>query len=228
MSQLLQVAARRQPSITGIDATTAPFYVSEGVPYDVGGVAIDSVSPITNYHQGIPFTANGRIAADINAPTYFGSGGAPFTPTGRLSIQTTATDHVLAGVPFSILSGVRGEANAPSFGPEIFTGWLNINAPWTGAGLGPWSIDGSQVANADLRNNAGVTPPNDTVLQFNIDVLALSGGSSFLYGYSSTPLISLVVGMNTVTHTKNSNNLILRANVGTITTVNSVSIKEVL
>ena len=180
MSQLLQVAARRQPSITGVDATTPPFYVSEGIPYDAGGVAVDSVSPITHHHQGLPFTANGRIAANINSPTYFGSGAAPFAPTGRLSIQTTAVDSVLAGVPFTITSGVRGEANTPSFGPELITNGEFVDASGWSTGTG-WIIQNcraecNSVAANNLEQSLAVPLVRGKTYQLDFDMLNYVSG----------------------------------------------------
>jgi len=239
LSQLLQVAARRQPSITGVDATTPPFYVSEGIPYDAGGVAVDSVSPITHHHQGLPFTANGRIAANINSPTYFGSGAAPFAPTGRLSIQTTAVDRVLAGVPFTITSGVRGEANTPSFGPELITNGEFVDASGWSAGTG-WIIQNGRaecnsVAANNLEQSLAVPLVSGKTYQLNFDMsnyvlgaitarLTGDGSIDFLPPMTSDgPYINQVVAVGNYTGfrlkpTSNPTNLM----------VDKVSLKEVL
>jgi len=104
MSQLLQVATRsgQLPIVIGV---AAPSHVSQGIPYDANGVAVDSVSAVNHYHQGLPFTANGRIRVSSGLPTYFGSGAAPFRPLG-LAIQLTATNHYATGIPYSATSSL--------------------------------------------------------------------------------------------------------------------------
>ncbi len=81
-----------------------PELYYNGLPYDgLVYVAIDTVSDIAYYHQGIPFTENDRIAGTIGtaAPAYYGSGGAPFDATGRLALSTAAARNTQCGVIYS-------------------------------------------------------------------------------------------------------------------------------
>jgi len=97
-----------------------------------GSLAVDTVSAIDHYHQGLPFTAVGRLAVAFAPPTYFGGGAAPFTAAGRLSlidggvyvaslaaVRYTVDGEVLigAGVPEAVPNGnITPAASAPDAG----------------------------------------------------------------------------------------------------------------
>lgn len=107
MSQLLQVATR-QGAIKVLNSfTLAPDYFDQGIPFDnvEGGVlslAVDITGDIHHFHQGLPFTLEGRLAATQDKPVeYFGSGGAPFDALGRLVFGSGAVDHFSAGIPYT-------------------------------------------------------------------------------------------------------------------------------
>jgi len=92
-----------------IDGFAAPNYMHNGIPYEIAaeggavGVAIQVGGTIDHYHQGLPFTAAGRIAAGAEKPLeYFGSGAAPFEVVSLLSFGSGAIDHVSAGVPYTV------------------------------------------------------------------------------------------------------------------------------
>ena len=104
MSQLLQVATRTGllPAVVG---TLAPLYFDQGIPYDAGGIAVDTSSAVDHWHQGLPFTATGRIRASVSNPDSFGSGAAPFAGQ-YLSVQLAATDHTTVGIPFTAASAI--------------------------------------------------------------------------------------------------------------------------
>jgi hypothetical protein len=99
MSQLLEgpPAATYTPgTIRATNAAgNAPLVFHNGLPYEaleLLGLQIDSISAIDHHHQGLPFTAAGRLAVDTNGVvSYFGHGSAPFTAAGRLCVSTTAT-----------------------------------------------------------------------------------------------------------------------------------------
>ena len=92
MSALLQF---RTPA-GAFDDVIAPDYVHNGIPYvSTGEIAVDSAGAITHYHQGLGFTAAGRIASTIAPPEYYGSGSAGFVD-GRLC--TTVPSLPVAGV----------------------------------------------------------------------------------------------------------------------------------
>lgn len=82
-----------------------------GLPY--GGVEfnrevpMDSISAIDHHHQGLPFTANGRVAVDVDGViAYYGSGSAPFTAAGRLCVESGAITHHTSGVGYTAFNRV--------------------------------------------------------------------------------------------------------------------------
>jgi hypothetical protein len=108
-------------SVSAIDGTGIPEYVSQGLPFDSGQLAVDTASAIHHYHQGLPFTANSRIAASQDPPTRFNSGGMPLTATGRLSMDSDAVDHYSAGIPYESDSSIASGGLAPFLGVTITT-----------------------------------------------------------------------------------------------------------
>jgi len=111
MSALLQVATRNGV-LPAVDGVAAPLYVAGGIPYDATGVAVDLTGVIDHYHQGLPFTANGRLCVVQTAPAYYGSGAAPFL-NERLTMDTTGIDHYSSSIPYTIAGGIAVEGLAP-------------------------------------------------------------------------------------------------------------------
>jgi hypothetical protein len=92
-------------SIPTLDGVSAPQYVDQGIPYDNGNVAVDLSSAINHHHQGLPFTAAGRLAVTQDAPDYYGSGAAPFN-AGRLCMLDANIDHYASGIPYVAASNI--------------------------------------------------------------------------------------------------------------------------
>ena len=105
MSQLLQAFSEfvgDEDLVAVVDATTAPDGFASGIPAEGGSAAIDTVSAITHHHMGLPFTANGRIAVEVDAVVdSYGSGAAPISATGRLIVTQAAGTLSYLAVPFS-------------------------------------------------------------------------------------------------------------------------------
>ena len=115
MSQLLQVATRSglrvgENTLTFAPGTiairtgrSAPLLVTGGIPFDADGVvAVTNFGAIAYYHQGLPFTSEGRLCVELDgAVARVGNGGAPFTATGLLALSTSAVDRVIAGIPYT-------------------------------------------------------------------------------------------------------------------------------
>jgi hypothetical protein len=106
MSQLLQIATRGGGPIPVVDGAIAPDHFDQGIPYDrvegANKVAVDVGGVITHHHQGLPFTAAGRIALDNGKPiSYWGSGAAPFSSLFLLSGGVGAITHYSAGIPYT-------------------------------------------------------------------------------------------------------------------------------
>jgi uncharacterized protein with WD repeat len=73
----------------------------QGIPLEDGKVAVDDAGAITHYHQGIPMTAEGRVAVTIDGTvSYLGAGGAGFDDAGRMVISAEGA------VPNRSLNGV--------------------------------------------------------------------------------------------------------------------------
>ncbi len=109
MSQLLQGATRGGESIVAFHATDPPEYFWNGLPYDrVEGtpalaIELGPVAGIDHYHQGLPFTAVGRLAIDSGKPVaYYGSGAAPFSDLSLIDLAVGAVDHYSAGIPYTV------------------------------------------------------------------------------------------------------------------------------
>jgi len=108
MSQLLQVATRGGGSIVAIGGADPPSFVDQGIPFDIlegGVIAMSTVlaGVISHHHQGLPFTAEGRLAVTNDKPVdYYGSGAAPFDSIGLLALGSGPVDHYSAGIPYTV------------------------------------------------------------------------------------------------------------------------------
>ncbi len=106
MSQLLQVASRRG-GFEILDGVAPPTFFDQGIPYfDDEGVqrlAVQIAGVIHHYHQGLPFTADGRLAAASDKPVdRIAPGGAPFEAvTNFLVFGSGGIDHYAAGIPYT-------------------------------------------------------------------------------------------------------------------------------
>jgi hypothetical protein len=97
-----------------VDSSSLPTGFTGGIPVDNSqgpAVAVDVGGTIDHYHQGLPFTAAGRIVVVLDATVaYYGSGAAPFDANGRL-IVTAGPDTAYIAVPFKdgkVVTGLPG------------------------------------------------------------------------------------------------------------------------
>ena len=77
----------------------------QGIPLEDGKVAVDDAGAITHHHQGIPMTAEGRVAVTIDGTvSYLGAGGAGFDAAGRMviSAEGAVANRALNGVGYLI------------------------------------------------------------------------------------------------------------------------------
>jgi len=100
-------------SIQVLDGVLAPEYFYQGLPWEAGVLAVDLVGAIDHYHEGIPFTAVGRLAVSEDAPVRFGAGAAPFDANGRLAMSNDAVDHYSSGIPYTATGGIAAEGLTP-------------------------------------------------------------------------------------------------------------------
>ena len=111
MSALLQGVPFHRDATGGIyfeNGTTVPDRVANGIPYAAdGAVAIDFSGVPDHFHQGLGFTAAGRLAAKTGAPNYYGAGAAPILDGGTLAIQEGVTTHLSSGIGYTATSQVN-------------------------------------------------------------------------------------------------------------------------
>ena len=93
MSQLLQ--QNRYQSYVAADGVTPPAFVKNGIPYAASGAfAVTTTSAIDHYHQGLPFSAEGRLCIEtISPPVRVGNGATPFTASGKVAVAVNAVPN---------------------------------------------------------------------------------------------------------------------------------------
>jgi hypothetical protein len=185
MSQLLQVATR-SGAVATLDGGGAPSRVDQGIPYDGLSVAADLSGVVDHHHQGLPFTAVGRLAVTSSPPLYYGSGAAPMS-NGRLCMVDSSIDHYSAGIPYTsaglvATTGLDPNGVVITTQPEDWFGLENATAIFTYTAVsgdlslityiweeetapGVWTlvVDGGQISGAttDTLSIATVTLAND-------------------------------------------------------------------
>jgi hypothetical protein len=140
MTQLIQRLDATNPVAGWIDGTDAPTLIKDGIPYDRGALALDISSAISYYHMGLPFTANGRLAASIDvAVARIGNGAAPFTAVNRLAFSENSAVSYIGAIGFtadSMISLVASSLNSTAIFkvllqntliPELATGSATPN-----------------------------------------------------------------------------------------------------
>ncbi len=85
-----------------------------------GRVQCSSTEPITHWANGLPFTADGRLARGGGAAARHDQGVGFTGATNRVSMGT-GLDHYDQGVGFTLSSNFRSSSNAPFLAgePEI-------------------------------------------------------------------------------------------------------------
>lgn len=104
MSALLQGVPRRVAGAIRItQSDTPPHHYHNGIPYEAdGSIAAAGTAPVTHYHQGLGFTAEGRLATQQAAPDYYNSGAAPIVGANKnMSIFLGAPANYSSGVGYS-------------------------------------------------------------------------------------------------------------------------------
>ena len=131
-----------------INDPKAPDLFWNGIPLELGALAIDSLNPGESFAQGLPITQAGRIAVDIDGVVdHFGAGATPFTAAGALAVVDGGGDGIalstLAGNgytssgqlilgAYTTLATLLGEAVArfdetSIVGSNPVTAWNNVN-----------------------------------------------------------------------------------------------------
>jgi hypothetical protein len=117
MSALLQGIAQRQvlDSISMTIGTGLPDHVHNGIPYEADGTVAAALTTPTHHHQGLGFDVEGRLCVITADPDYFGSGAAPFLAAnaGRLCVQEAAATHYSSGVGYTAGGQVAYTADTP-------------------------------------------------------------------------------------------------------------------
>lgn len=118
MSQLLQVPARNGLNVF-VGATPPPLFHG-GLPYEnATDIAVDLTGPVAYHHQGLPFTAEGRLAVTEDPPTEQGPGAMPLA-SGRLCMQNAVpAEYIPGGVGVTVGGQIAAAGLAPYLGVTI-------------------------------------------------------------------------------------------------------------
>ena len=90
-------------------------------------ISIDLTSPIAYYEMGLPFTAEGRIAAEEAPPVRYNSGSMPITASDRLAVSTAPVDFWTTGIPYVANGAVCIELQSAFLGVTITQQPQNIS-----------------------------------------------------------------------------------------------------
>ena len=101
-------------SLTIADATDTPNYYVNGLPFDTGStLAVDYTGAIASYYQGLPLTAEGRIACTKDAVDRVSSG-LPIAASEKVSMTGDAPSYYAGGVPYSSGGTLAGGTGVPA------------------------------------------------------------------------------------------------------------------
>jgi hypothetical protein len=186
---------------------------------------------------GVPI----RNGLPIGLGSQAGFGIAPFDPRDLFSageqgawydpsdFSTLFTDSVgttpVTGVEQFVGLMLDKSKGAPTtLGAELWSGFGTINSPWTNAGGGVFTIDGSQVASRDLSQTPQYTIGKFYVTQFTLS--GVTGGTVQVFAGEGTVGPSLGNGTYTYRQSASQAYLIFRAPAGVAATVSKVSVRE--
>jgi hypothetical protein len=139
-----------------------------------------------------------------------------------------------ASIPFAInatAEHIRAAINDPtvygeSLGPELWSAFGTITAPWTSVGGGVFSIDGSQVASRDLSQASQYTISKAYRTTFTLS--GVTGGTVTVFAGEGVVGPNYTNGTHTVSAAASQAYLIFRAPAGVAATVSAVSVREVV
>lgn len=105
MSAILQGIAGMQNNPLRLKmrlGTGVPAYFHNGIPYEADGAVAAFTGAPTHFHQGLPFNIEGRLCRIGAAePSYFGSGAAPFASSRLNDIPSASPTHYSSGVGYN-------------------------------------------------------------------------------------------------------------------------------
>ena len=86
------------------DGAAAPNHFSNGLGFEADGtLSIQFDGVVDHWHQGIPFTAVGRVVLSQNPPNFFSSGATPVVSNQSIaSTNAGAVDHYVHGVGYTV------------------------------------------------------------------------------------------------------------------------------
>jgi len=109
-------------------------------------------------------------------------------------------------------------------GPELFTPYATVTAPWVYNGGSSYSIDGSQSGAADLT--LGVLPTVGLSYELILEASNVTG-TTFMYFFNGSPNIYPIVnGTNKLYVSSAASYNIIRASAGATITIDSISVKQ--
>jgi len=119
---------------------------------------------------------------------------------------------------------ILGQRQGKTRGAELFSSFNTIMSPWTGSGLGPFSIDGSHGGNADLIIDP-FTLTLGKLYEFTFTISGASGNFLLFLGRSSSQAFGN--GTHIVKNVCNANYIYFRATAGIAGTVTGFSVREI-
>ena len=105
MSALLQGVAAMQGNPLRLKmrlGTGVPDHFHNGIPYEADGAVAAFTGVPTHFHQGLGFNAEGRLCRIGAAePSYYGSGAAPMSASRLNDIPSALPTHYSSGVAYN-------------------------------------------------------------------------------------------------------------------------------
>jgi len=101
------------------DGTAYPEYFDQGLPFDGGTIAVDTVSPIAYYDTGLPFTANSRIAVTTLDPVRWDADAVPYGPDERVAMSDAGVAHYSSKLPYTSIGAWAVNSIVPNPGVSI-------------------------------------------------------------------------------------------------------------
>jgi hypothetical protein len=155
-----------------------------------------------------------------------GEQGAWYDPSdfSTLFTDSAGTTPVTGVEQFVGLMLDKSKGAPTTLGAELWSGFGTINSPWTNAGGGVFTIDGSQVASRDLSQTPQYAIGKFYVTQFTLS--GVTGGTVQIFAGEGIVGPSLGNGTYTYRQSASQTYLIFRAPAGVAATVSKVSVRE--
>lgn len=122
------------------DGSGNPDFIDQGLPYDEvapgqSQLAVDTISAVAYFDQGLPFTANNRLCVSALEVIYWDEDARPFSYGSRLAMAADAVDHYINGIAYTLAGAFCVTAITPNPGVTITQQPLNLSASDEGTAI---------------------------------------------------------------------------------------------